>query len=284
MDGVSDLRAIEIESFARLDSEAALGAAPMLQWVRIADLVVDGAYQRELRGAGRKNVRRIAEQFSWSKFATVIVAPVEGGRYAIIDGQHRVTAAALRGIESVPCQVVIANQAQQADAFKSINGQVTRISSLSVHRAAVTAGDAAALEIAAVTAEAAVTILPYPKQASDLAPGETLALGAIRCALRDYDREVAVAALRCVTGTANNQPGALSATVIKALVATLGGNVRWCRGGARLLAAFEDIDLEAELQAAEDGRRRGGMPAWELLAERLKARLRDSFAAPGRAA
>lgn len=65
-----------------------MGAAPMLQWVPIADLVVDDRYQRRIAGAGRSNVRRIAEGFCWSKFAPVIVAPVAGGKFAIIDGQH----------------------------------------------------------------------------------------------------------------------------------------------------------------------------------------------------
>ncbi|MEP9354897.1 ParB N-terminal domain-containing protein [Xanthobacter sp. KR7-65] len=69
----------------------------------VQKLVVDPEYQREMSRRGVSNVRRISENFDWSKFAPVIVAPVEGGRFAVVDGQHRTTAAMLRGIESVPC-------------------------------------------------------------------------------------------------------------------------------------------------------------------------------------
>ena len=64
------------------------GPAPMLQWLAIAALVVDPAYQRPIARAGRRNVTKIAAGFTWSKFAPVVVAPIEGGRYAIIDGQR----------------------------------------------------------------------------------------------------------------------------------------------------------------------------------------------------
>src|SRR5271155_3794699 len=101
------MRPISIEGFEKPKSVFA-GAAPMLQWLKITDLVVDPAYQRPIIGKGRQNVDRIAREFSWSCFAPVVVSPVEGGKFAIIDGQHRTTSAAMLGFESVPCQIVIA--------------------------------------------------------------------------------------------------------------------------------------------------------------------------------
>jgi hypothetical protein len=98
--------------------------------LKIADLVVDPAYQRPIIGKGRQNVDRIARTFSWSCFAPVVVSPVEGGKFAIIDGQHRTTSAALVGFESVPCQIVIAAREEQAAAFKAINGTTTPISQM----------------------------------------------------------------------------------------------------------------------------------------------------------
>ena len=80
--------------------------APILQWIETDRLVVDTEYQREIGRRGATNVIQIAEHFDWSKFAPVIVAPIEGGRFAIVDGQHRTTAAMLRDIKEVPCQVV----------------------------------------------------------------------------------------------------------------------------------------------------------------------------------
>jgi hypothetical protein len=89
-------------------------------------LVVDTEYQREIGRKGATNVMQIAEHFDWSKFAPVVVAPVEGGRFAIVDGQHRTTAAMLREIKEVPCQVVQADRAKQAAAYAAVNGNITK--------------------------------------------------------------------------------------------------------------------------------------------------------------
>jgi hypothetical protein len=203
----------------------------MLQWVAIADLVVDERYQRPIYGAGKINVRKIAAEFRWSKFAPVVVAPVAGGKFALIDGQHRTTAAALLGIDSVPAQVIIADTSEQATAFKAINGQVTRMHALALHHAAKTAGDPAALELDDVAQAAGVEILRYPRTIDRLEPGQTLAMGAIREGLRAYGRETVITALTCITETVNNRPGLLAAQIIRALCAVLGSNAGWRDGG-----------------------------------------------------
>lgn len=273
-----DFRPIETESYAAIEAEGDPGPAPMLRWIAIAELVVDDSYQRPLaqshirRGVrksslGRKNVRAIAERFSWTKFSPVIVAPVEGGKFAIIDGQHRTTAAALRGIESVPCQVVIAGLAEQAAAFASINGTVTRMHALAVHHAAIAAGDPEALKVRQVTDAAGVTVLRYPKPASAMAPGETLALVEIsRCVAR-FGGELAATALSCVTGGVNNKPGVLQAPLVRALCVLLAD--RPDLRGRRAQDALDKLNLARELEHAR-GR---GRPVWQILLGRLEARL-----------
>src|ERR1700733_1143860 len=126
------MRLITTEGFVKPKAISA-GAAPMLQWLKVADLIVDPAYQRPIIGNGRRNVEQIARTFCWSCFAPVVVSPVEGGKFAIIDGQHRTTAAALVGFDSVPCQAVIAAREEQAAAFKAINGTTTPISQMALH-------------------------------------------------------------------------------------------------------------------------------------------------------
>ena len=103
------MRSISTEGLEKPVNVSA-GAVPMLQWLRIEDLLVDPAYQRPIVGQGQRNVMRIAKAFSWSCFSPVVVSPIEGGKFVIIDGQHRTTAAALIGFDSVPCQVVIASR------------------------------------------------------------------------------------------------------------------------------------------------------------------------------
>jgi hypothetical protein len=236
------MRPISTEGFEKPKSVSA-GAAPMLQWLKIADLLIDPAYQRPIVSNGRRNVDRIARAFRWSCFAPVVVSPVEGGKFAIIDGQHRTTAAALVGFDNVPCQVVIAAREEQAAAFKAINGTTTPISRMALHAAALVASEPWAIQLAHVCACASVELLRYPVPADKQAPGQTMSVGAIAECLKRYGEATLITALQCVTQTANNQPGALSARTIKALCVVLDGDRERRDSGLALLEAFDAIDL-----------------------------------------
>jgi hypothetical protein len=243
------MRSISVEGFEK-PKEVSTGAAPMLQWLRIADLVVDPAYQRPIVGTGRRNVDRIARAFSWSCFAPVVVSPVEGGKFAIIDGQHRTTAAALVGLETVPCQIVIAGREEQAAAFKAINGITTPISRMALHAAALVAGERWAVHMAGICARAEVELLRYPVPVESQSAGQTMAVAAISSCLKRYGDDTVITALQCVTQTKNNKPGALTANLIKALCEVLGANPRWRESGLALLEAFDSIDLGAVQRAS----------------------------------
>jgi hypothetical protein len=238
------MRPISAEGFEKPKSVSA-GAAPMLQWLKITDLVVDPAYQRPIVGKGRQNVDRIARAFSWSCFAPVVVSPVAGGKFAIIDGQHRTTAATLVGFDSVPCQIVIAAKEEQAAAFKAINGTTTPISIMALHAAALVACEPWAVQIAHVCACAQVELLRYPVPTDKQAPGQTMAVGAIAQCLKRYGEATLITALQCVTQTSNNQPGALSARTIKALCGVLHEDHARRDSGLALLEAFDSVDLMA---------------------------------------
>src|SRR5260221_9204232 len=80
-----------------------------------------------------------------------------------MDGQCRTKAAVTIGIDSVPCAIVMAGGADQARAFRAVNSNTTRLSSLALHWAAISCGDAKALAIQSVCAAAGVSIAPYPK-------------------------------------------------------------------------------------------------------------------------
>jgi hypothetical protein len=73
-------RLLNSKRFNSPTSDFAPGPAPFLEWIAIERLVVDTEYQREIGRRGATNVIQIAEHLDWSKFAPVIVAPVEGGR------------------------------------------------------------------------------------------------------------------------------------------------------------------------------------------------------------
>lgn len=240
------MMSISTEGFEKPRSVSA-GATPLLQWLPIADLLVDPAYQSPITGKGRRTVNRIAQAFSWASFAPVVVAPTEGGKYAIVDGHFRTTAAALVGFDSVPCQIVMASREQQALACKALNGTTAPVSRMGLHMAALSVGEDFAVRVADICARADVQLLHYPVPADRQCIGQTMAVGAIVRCLKRYGEDTLITALQCVTQTANNQPGALSARVIKALCAVLEADRPRRDSGLALFEAFDAIDLR-ELQ------------------------------------
>ncbi|MEL6061874.1 MULTISPECIES: ParB/RepB/Spo0J family partition protein [unclassified Methylobacterium] len=264
------MRPIDTAGFTKPNDRAEPGAAPMLQWIPIGDLVVDDRYQRPIRGEGERNVRKIAASFKWSRFAPVVVAPVEGGRFAIIDGQHRTTAAAIVGIERVPCQVVVAAPGEQADAFKAINGSTTKMNRQAIHRAALAAGDPEAVAIDDACHRAGVEILTYPVPTKAQKPLQTMAVATLAEALRTYGRDTLITALQCVSETSNGEePGLLTGPVIKALCDVLHHRKDWRDSGSKLLDAFDEIDLEAEVERARLAPKRVGVSTAMVLAATL---------------
>jgi hypothetical protein len=219
------------------------GPAPILQWVKIELLVVDTDYQREIGRRGATNVIQIAEHFDWSKFAPVIVAPVEGGRFAIVDGQHRTTAAMLRTIEEVPCQVVQADRAKQAAAYAAVNGNITKTTAQQLYHAKLAASDPEAVEISKICSSADVEILRRNVSQSEMKAGQTQAIGAlVRCA-KLYGRETLITALQCITQTSDGNAGFLKATVIEALCQVLHDVPAWRDAGDALLRAMDKFSF-----------------------------------------
>ena len=272
------MRGIDAAGMPPALSPFAPGPAPQLLWVRVQDLVVDETYQRPIRGAGRKNIAAIAEAFCWSKFAPLIVSPIAGGRYAVIDGQHRATAAALRGVDQLPAQVIIAGQVEQAAAFKAVNGQTTRMHALEIHRAGVASGDAEALEIDAVCRRAGAMISPHPRAQNRIKPGETNAVAAVRAGLRRHGAAVVELALKCVTGSTNNKAGVLSSVVVEGLCALVAAHPEWETEPARLVGAFDRIVILREVDKARFQERAPGVTPWEVLRDRLAARVAEQLA------
>jgi hypothetical protein len=267
------MRTISTEGFEKPEAVSP-GPAPTLRWIPISDLCIDPLYQAPMTGIGRRDVQRIAQAFSWSCFAPVVVAPLGTDKFAIIDGQRRTAAAALLGFQSVPCQVVAADREQQVLAHRAINRGSGSASRMARHAAAVAASDARALELADICARTGVELLRYPVPLDRQAAGQTMAVGALTQCLRRYGENTLITALQCVTQTTNNQPGVLSARMIKALCAVLHGDRDLCDGGLALLEAFDSIDLIA-LQCAAAGKGAiSDISAVERIAHQIRLELR----------
>lgn len=156
------------------------GPVPMLQWLALDRLVIDEAYQRPLGRGNWKSIENIAANFQWSRFSPVLVAPIPGGLFAVIDGQHRTHAAALCGIAEIPAMVVQVGLEEQSRAFAWVNSQTVRVTLFHIYKAALAAG-----EDWAVRADAAVTaggcrLMPYNKSASEKGAGEVFCIGLLK--------------------------------------------------------------------------------------------------------
>lgn len=266
-----DLRPIDTSRFAAIEAPPEFGPVPDQRWLPIAKLMVDPSYQREIAGLGRKNVRRIAEGFSWCKFSPVICSPIAGGLYAIIDGQHRTTAAALLGFPEVPCQIVVAGRREQAEAFGAINGNTTAMTGQALFAARVASGDPVATEIAATCSGCGVEILRFPVQASSMQPGQTLATGTIQRIFARHGAAVLITTLKTIMESANGEePGILRGPILSAVAEVLADHAEWREAGGKLIDAFDDLDLDdLYRQASAEASRRAGITCGVLLQAKL---------------
>ncbi|WP_051057031.1 ParB N-terminal domain-containing protein [Bradyrhizobium yuanmingense] len=250
---MSSLRTIDPSPFLQRiprGPKSNVGERPELQWLKISKLRIDPRYQREIGRRGADNIVAIVPQFKWAKFTPVVVAPIGEGLFAIIDGQHRTTAAAARGFEAVPCVIIQVDQADQADAFVAINANVTAMSPLQLHAARLAAGSKAAAELTEACQEAGVTICRYPVPANKMQPGETLAVAMLQSALEKFGRDVLVAALCCITKTRRGNPGMIRKAIVQALCSVLEAERSWLADRARLIFAMQTFDFAAQFTAA----------------------------------
>jgi hypothetical protein len=180
---------------------------PLLQWVPVADLRIDDRYQRPLGPASLAAIRRIADGFDWAKFGCVKVAPLEGGMFALVDGQHRVHAAALRGVTSVPTEVSRLTLRQQAEAFVTINARTMRVTPHQLFRAALAAGEAWALETDRAVTDAGCELARINNVPAKLKrPGQVFALDTVRRLVTAGQAAAVTAGLRALRAIEGGGP------------------------------------------------------------------------------
>lgn len=262
------------------------GPAPMLQWIRIEQLVVDDSYQRELKPGNWSAIRRIAAQFKWSRFSPVFVAPIEGGRFAIIDGQHRTHAAAICGFAEVPCQVVQMNHEEQAASFAAVNGLVTKVTQWQIYKAALAAGVSWAKECNDAVTAAGARLMTGNSTAADKKAGDVYALGLIRSHVAAGRAGVVTAALSALRRAECGEiPEYWTGSILKIWLQAVADRPALIRDGADLAGFLDDFDLCSAYDNAEEAakkKRRLGFAAvtrYDLAVSMIVEALDGRFAA-----
>lgn len=199
-----------------------LGKKPELAWLPVDRLTVDPKYQRDTGTRRSKNlIEKIARDFLWSRFGVVLAVRDpkvgKGGGWFVIDGQHRVEAARLRGdVKTVPAVVLPHATVEAAAAdFVAINRDRVAVTPLHIHHAQLAAGDPEAQAIDRACRAAGVTICRYPVPLSHLKAGQTLAVGTIARIVKQRGEAFATKVLKRVGALGNHEPGAYGAAAIR---------------------------------------------------------------------
>lgn len=152
--------------------DAPRGRMPTLQFVPPGELQVDPSYQRGVAiGESQALIRRIAKAWNWALCQPLVVSRRmldDREELFVIDGQHRLEAAKLRGdIAQLPCVIAAyRTAADEAADFVQINRQRRPLTKLEVFRAAVASGDADAVAILEAITAAGLTLAPHTNYAS----------------------------------------------------------------------------------------------------------------------
>ncbi len=123
---------------------AAKGSLPVLQYCVPAQLAVDTLYQRDLDGVSRRLISDIARGWDWNLFQPLVVARRHDGTMYVVDGQHRLEAARLRGdIAQLPCVIFHpSDPADEAQVFVELNQRRRPLTAYALFNASLAAGDA----------------------------------------------------------------------------------------------------------------------------------------------
>ncbi|HYD98386.1 MAG TPA: DUF6551 family protein [Alphaproteobacteria bacterium] len=198
---------------------AEIGPEPRLEWLPLDLLYVDPRYQREIARRSAALIRTIVEQFHWSKYQPPTVTAVDG-RYAIIDGQHRVEAARLHPlVDAVPCYVVVAETVRdQAQGFLAINGDRLPVAKPEMHHAQVAAGDPDALHLQAICDQAEVAIPRRYMTREQMKPRQFSSIHAAKDGLKRYGDRPVLEALRLLGRVSEHEGESLRAPLIRCLI------------------------------------------------------------------
>lgn len=238
---------------------------PQLEYVALADLVVNRRYQRELSERSRRLIRRIVAEFDWARLKAPNVRRHADGRCEVIDGQHTAIACATHGgIGQLPCLVQpAAGTAAHADAFVALNSVRVGVTPMQRFVAAVASGETGAVTVARAAERAGVRILRT--SARKYRPGDTVAVTPLLALARHG--EDGLARLLSIARKAGLAP--ISALHVRALARLLfaaeyAGDVRDEHLSAVVARHDEDMLDAADLMRLDQGGTRAHCYAVEL--------------------
>jgi hypothetical protein len=175
------------------------------RWVRASALMVDKEYQRY---TNKKAIDRIVIQYDPDVFGVIFCSDRANGEIAILDGQHRWTAAQeLFGVDVVLPTFLMRGLTpiQEASIFWKLNRNRLPPSSADTFRARLAAEEPVAMKIRDITQQLDVVLQLYPQP---LAPNEVGAFSALESLTADGS---IVPVLKTIRSAWPREPGVMKA-------------------------------------------------------------------------
>lgn len=238
------------------------GRPPSIENRAPSELGIDDSYQRSIdTGPSRALIVSIANNWDWRMCLPLVVSKRDNGELFVIDGQHRLAAAKMRGdIPFLPCCVhVFDSVADEAKMFVAMNRARRAINRLDDFHAAEASGDADVLAIKAMIEAVGFTVSRKTGSAA-WAPGEVAFTTAIAKCRRRYGDKVAQGSLAIMAEAFPDQRLAVGSPVFTAICAVL-GDEELKPERDRLVAAVGTFDMAgwasliAECKGGEDRNR-----------------------------
>lgn len=186
----SAVRALPVSSASSTPKRwpTAKGMPPSIENRNPAELNLDDSYQRSTENsASQALIKKIAHGWDWRMCLPLVVSKRDDGSLWVIDGQHRLAAALMRGdIPFLPCCVgVYGTVADEAAMFVAMNRSRKPMNRLDDFHAAIASGDAEAIEIRDLVTGAGFTVSRRTGSQSWL-PGEVAFTASIAKVLRKH--------------------------------------------------------------------------------------------------
>lgn len=162
-------------------------------WLIPLNMIQTEIYQRVLN---MKNVNKIVKEFNPAKLGVLVVSKRSDGTYAVLDGQHRLTALRRLGYTATNCIVLEGMSLQEeADYFRRQNENKQNLRIADTFNASLFAEDEESLEIKRLMDKYGFR---FGKSGSPMC---ICAIGALQTIIRTYNVQTLENVLRSIAGT-----------------------------------------------------------------------------------
>lgn len=203
------------------------GSLPVLQYCAPEQLLIDESYQRSLESEGSITlVRKIAAGWDWGLCQPLFVARRSDGGLYVVDGQHRLAGAIMRGdIAQLPCVVSQFDTPEaEAGAFVALNQQRRPLNALELFKAALVAGEPEAVEIRRCLDMAGLRLANSTNNQS-MKAGQVGNIGGLQRCYRAYGDTVLSTSLRVLSRAYPQQVLRYAGSIFPGIVAVVAGEL-----------------------------------------------------------